>query len=298
VDNVVICRLRGGLGNQLFEYAAARRIALINHAQLVLDTETGFKRDIKYHRNFELAPFSIISRPANRSEMLQPFPSLNKKWLNYQDRNKSIEFKKFIRQEREGFDPRILNLKVSGRLWLEGVWASENYFIDVAEKIEQDLQMNDLSAVTKTKIYQKIIQEKLIALHVRFFSVHSPSSNEELPISYYREAMEVFRHRYGVVSFAVFSDNPNLAKSYFNGLPGNYYYASDYLPDSSPAEELSLMSLCSGIIAANSTFSWWGGWLGERRGMNAANIIVPDPKKYSHRHWLIEGLLPGRWTKI
>ena len=258
MDNVVICRLRGGLGNQLFEYAAARRIALKNNAELVLDTETGFKRDRKYRRRFELKPFSIASRTASRTDMLRPFPFLYKKWLNYNDRNQSIEFKKFIKQESEGFDARILNINFRGKIWLDGVWASENYFIDIADEIERDLQLLNFDALQRTEIYQRITQGKFIALHVRFFSLHSSASDDELPVAYYREAIDLFKHRYGATDFAVFSDNPRMAKSIFQNLPENYLHVSDYLMGSAPADELSLISLCSGIIAANSTFSWWG----------------------------------------
>ena len=69
----VIARIKGGLGNQLFCYAAARRLALVNNAELVIDDVTGFVRDHQYCRQYMLDRFQIPVRKATPSERLEPF---------------------------------------------------------------------------------------------------------------------------------------------------------------------------------------------------------------------------------
>ena len=69
---MIICRLKGGLGNQLFCYAAARRLAKYNNTELVMDSVSGFERDYLYQRSFALKNFSITSRLATAQERLEP----------------------------------------------------------------------------------------------------------------------------------------------------------------------------------------------------------------------------------
>ena len=73
MSNKIICRIVGGLGNQLFCYASARRLALVNNAQLVIDNVSGFTHDVAYRRQYQLDHFNIYSRKATLVERLEPF---------------------------------------------------------------------------------------------------------------------------------------------------------------------------------------------------------------------------------
>ena len=83
--NKIIPRIFGGLGNQLFCYAAARRLALVNDAELVIDDVTGFARDREYRRQYMLDRFRIPVRKATPAERLEPFERYRRglmKWLS------------------------------------------------------------------------------------------------------------------------------------------------------------------------------------------------------------------------
>ena len=124
----IITRIVGGLGNQLFIYAAARRLALVNHAELVLDDVSGFVRDHDYKRQCQLDHFKITCRKATAAERLEPFSRvsryLKRRW------NQSLPFaqRTYLVQEGMDYEPRLLQLKPQGTLYLEGYWQSEKYF--------------------------------------------------------------------------------------------------------------------------------------------------------------------------
>ena len=137
----LIPRIFGGLGNQLFCYAAARRLALMNHAELVLDDVTGFEYDEIYKRHYQLDHFNITCRKATRVERLEPFSRvrrfLKRKW------NQRLPFaqRTFITMDGINFDSRLLHFKPQGTVYLEGYWQSEDYFKDVADTLREELRI-------------------------------------------------------------------------------------------------------------------------------------------------------------
>jgi hypothetical protein len=137
----VITRIKGGLGNQLFCYAAARRLALVNNAELVIDDVTGFARDRGYRRRYILDPFSIPARKATPGERLEPFERYRRGVMKWLSRRKPFEERRYLEQEGRNFDERLLAFKVKGTLYLDGLWQSEGYFKDVKQTIREDLQI-------------------------------------------------------------------------------------------------------------------------------------------------------------
>ncbi len=121
----LIVRIVGGLGNQLFCFAAARRLAMVNNIELVLDDISGFLYDHDYQRSYQLDHFNITCRKATSAERLEPLQrlrrALKRKW------NQRIPFaqRSYHVQEGVDFDSRLLNLKPEGTVYFEGYWQSE-----------------------------------------------------------------------------------------------------------------------------------------------------------------------------
>ena len=108
----IITRIKGGLGNQLFCYAAARRLALVNSAELVIDDVTGFVRDHNYRRRYALDHFHIPARKATPAERLEPFERYRRGLMKWSSRRKQFAERRYVEQEGEDFDHRLLALKV------------------------------------------------------------------------------------------------------------------------------------------------------------------------------------------
>lgn len=92
----VITRIKGGLGNQLFCYAAARRLALVNNADLVIDNKTGFTRDYLYGRRYMLDRFNILARKATPSERMEPFERYRRGLAKWVSRRQNFEERSYV----------------------------------------------------------------------------------------------------------------------------------------------------------------------------------------------------------
>ena len=106
--NKVITRIKGGVGNQLFCYAAARRLALVNNAELVIDDVTGFARDRQYRRKYMLDRFSIPFRKATSAERLEPFERYRRGIMKWLSRRKPFAERRYLEQEGIDIDERLL----------------------------------------------------------------------------------------------------------------------------------------------------------------------------------------------
>ena len=134
-------RIFGGLGNQLFCYAAARRLALVNNAELVLDDVSGFTYDDFYQRHYQLDHFSIPCRKATPAERLEPYHRVRRYLKRRWNQRKPFAQRAYLVQAGIDFDPSLLHFKPKGTVYLEGYWQSEEYFMDVADTLRQDFRI-------------------------------------------------------------------------------------------------------------------------------------------------------------
>ena len=292
----VIVRISGGLGNQLFSYAAARRLALLNDAELVIDNVTGFIRDYQYQRKSALNYFQIPVRLATAVERLEPFERFRRGlWRNFSKR-KSFFDRPYLCQEQPAFDQRLLSFKVKGTLYLEGYWQSENYFKDIENVIRKDLQIKPPSDPENLSLAKKIKSSPAVALHIRIFdSINLSSLNNIRPL-YYKNAIENIEKLQPGCHFYIFCESYEVARSVI-ALPENRVtYVTNNVDASKAYADLWLMTLCDHFIVANSTFSWWGAWLGAKNENSI--VIAPGREIYeSVAWWGFKGLIPERWIK-
>src|SRR5680860_1301943 len=122
MPSYIVPRILGGLGNQPFSYAAARRLALVNNAELVIDNVSGFVRDHTYQRGYQLDHFSIPCRKATAFERLEPFSRARRYLKRRLSRRLPFEERGYIVQEGIEFDSRLLQVKPHGSVYLEGYW--------------------------------------------------------------------------------------------------------------------------------------------------------------------------------
>ncbi len=134
-DITVVCRIKGGLGNQLFCYAAARRLALVNNVSLVIDDISGFSRDHQYGRMYALDCFHIPARKALPAERFDPFRRYRQGLVRLLSYRMPFSERRYLAQTNRDFDERLLTLKVTRKLYLDGYWQSEDYFKDVEQII-------------------------------------------------------------------------------------------------------------------------------------------------------------------
>lgn len=292
----VVARLFGGLGNQLFCYAAGRRLALVNNAELVLDDVSGFAYDAAYRRHYQLDHFRIPCRQATPAERLEPFSKLRRAFKRKWNQRLPFEQRAYLMQEGIDYDPSLLHFKVQGTVYLEGYWQSENYFKDVEATIRDDLQINPPTDAANLAMAEQIRSSAAVALHVRFFDEPHPVGSNNAPGDYYTRAVGAMERLTPGAHYFLFSDQPEAAHACLPLPDGRVTLVSHNQGDKNAYADMWLMTQCQHFIIANSTFSWWGAWLASNP---AKQVIAPEfEMRQGKMWWGFDGLLPDQWIKL
>jgi hypothetical protein len=302
----VIVKIFGGLGNQLFCYANAKRLATVNDANLVLDAISGFKYDFEYRRTYQLNKFNIDAKECTLKQRWEYTPFLNnfgidssrfyRKIAEGMNRNKQFGEKTYIKQEYLDFDKRMLDLRFSGSVYLDGYWQSEKYFLDYADTIRDNLRINPPNDHANQQLAERILASDAVALHIRFFEDESNRTQQNIADNYYEKAISHLSSQFDNLTFFVFSDQIDRAQCLINLPLDSVVYVNHNCTDDMAYADLWLMTLCDHFIVANSTFSWWGAWLSDRK---EKIVIAPDPARMPvGNFWRTKDLIPVEWILL
>jgi hypothetical protein len=291
---VVVVRLFGGLGNQLFCYAAACRLSIANNCELIIDHITGFDRD-PYNRVYMLDNFKITAKKASYFQRLEPFSSVRRKINRKISSDIPFYDKKYIYQDDNDLSEDLLTYKVDRKVYLEGYWQSEKYFLDSEDIIREELSVNPPTDKTNIEVASKILKEDSVALHFRFFEKETEDNEYNLDNIYYDKAIESMEKGKSNLHYYIFSDKPDQAAKYMKSNQHQFTLIDHNHGDKNAYADLWLMSLCDHFIIANSTFSWWGAWLSNNKNKI---VYAPDIKLSGITSWGFEGLIPDNWNLI
>lgn len=290
--------IQGGLGNQCFIYAAARSLADRVGAELLLD-QSYLVHDAVYRRPFELESFNVrssqmISVSSKMVHLLRKFRYGAASRMTLRLRNYFCETRPFTFQ--------TLPTHWNNELTLEGYWQSERYFADNVKQITKDLTFRNLQWMEDDPIALAIRQcENSIFLHIRSYKEVPgwADGRASLPLEYYVSALAKLKSLIsGDIKVFVFSDDLNWAMEKVAA-----YVQSDTVfvrpihdgRVNNKHRDFQLMQLCMHGIVANSSFSWWAGWLGEQdwlaKGKTPIRIRV-DRRCMNNDYW------PVRWLAV
>jgi hypothetical protein len=295
-QNKIIVRLKGGIGNQLFSYAASRRLAIKNNSTLILDDISGFLRDYKYRRTYQLNHFQIPCRKAQTSERLHPFPRPKRYLFRLWNKILPFEQRRYIQSEGIDFDSRLLAMTTRGTVFIDGYWQSEQYFKDIETVIRSDLEIRPPTDKTNQALAARILDCQSIAVHVRFFDTPDSQVTNNIPKVYYAHAVKKICKLVGnYAHYFIFSDQPSAARKLIPISNDRITLINHNNTEESAIYDLWLMGLCDHFIIANSTFSWWGAWLAN----NPDKMVIAPSLRINQgvSSWGFDGLLPDEWIK-
>lgn len=293
----IIVRIKGGLGNQLFCYAAARRLALVNDAELVIDDVSGFARDLTYYRQYALDHFNIHCRKATPAERMEPFERYRRGLTKWLSGRKPFSERRYLEQEGQDFDRRLLSLQINGTVYLDGLWQSEDYFKDIENVIREDLQITPPTDTLNWQMAEQIRNSNSVALHVRWFDAIDGTTTHNISSDYYRRAIARIEQKIERPCYFVFSDNLDAARTKLALSNKRTTFVFHNRGDENAYADLWLMKQCQHFIIANSTFSWWGAWLGELN--NEHSVIQAPSSNFKNTHqWDYVSLMPFRWRLV
>lgn len=294
--NKIITCIRGGIGNQLFCYAAARRLALVNNAELVIDDVTSFIREYKYRRKYMLNKFHISARKAMLNERMEPFAKYRRGLAKFVARRQPFYLRRYLEEEGLDFDYRLLDFKIRGVVYLDGYWQSEGYFKDIEQIIREDLRIIPPEDEINQHMAEQIRQRNSVALHVRWFDAPGTEIvSHNASAIYYRCAVVEIERSVNNPHFFVFSDDSVSARSFLKLSEDQVTYVEHNCDDENAYADLWLMAQCKHFIIANSTFSWWGAWLGREE---KKIVVAPNMKIDGKASWGFKGLIPREWIRI
>lgn len=288
----VVVELTVGLGNQLFQYALARHLSIINDAELYFDLSRS-KDDAAFYdmRNniFDLGNFKYKGK-------IWTGRSIN------QEKNRSVikklalgeKFKTVI-EEHFVYDESVLE-KTKKSIHLLGYWQSEKYFKPIAKSLKRELQLKEgvLKGVNE-EVQDEILSTNSVAVHVRRADYIDDEANSKIYSNifnegYYPKAIDKIERLVENPAYFVFSDDIKWCKEQFK-LETNA--SVRYVENKSAFVDFHLMSKCNHNIIANSTFSWWAAWLNDSLGK-----IVISPKKWFLNDWDDSNIPVDNWVKI
>ncbi len=275
LSETVVARIEGGLGNQLFQYAAAISLADRLGAPLGLDLRAlASNGDRPFQLNLYKTRFRILS---SEELDLLPEPRPNRWRRLSADLRRSIgASRKLLPFWPEGFefDPRFE--KISCPVYLVGYWQSERYFHGHRAALLHDLQLLN-APVTPHPMLRNIRASNSVALHIRRGDYVTNASAAQFhglcDLAYYHDALELMRQRLESPEIFVFSDDLDWAREHLQTtLP--MHFVEGHAPEQGYLD-LELMRQCRHHVIANSSFSWWGAWLAE-----STSQIVCAPKRW------------------
>jgi hypothetical protein len=270
---MIIARIEGGLGNQMFIYAAARSLALRTERMLKLDVTSAFNVDT-YGRRYQLHLFNIQAQEANEEEVaIYTVGSRSFDLSRRLNRLLPLSWRSFI-EEKSRFDPRILQFRPKREeVYLIGYWQREEYFKKVANVIRQDFTLKVGLSEETLSVMKRIqnVGSESVCLHARRISYEHLLSK-----SYYERAFEALQKRVKRPHFFIFSDDVDWVQENLNP-PGRFELVT-HKGAERDFEDLWLMIQCRHSIIANSSFSWWGAWLNE----NPRKVVIA-PRNWGYR---------------
>lgn len=257
VSGSVVAIVKGGLGNQMFIYAAARALALRTGRRLYLDTRRGYLAD-GYGRSYRLDRFPIAAEEMPEDWRIAPtLRHWRHKLIRTANKCLPNDRRSYVAEKRARSPAQLTGLSPRpDRVTLHGYWQDEEYFVDHSESIRRELAVPEPSDGCNQEIARRMAATESAFLHVRRV-LYSPLLERD----YYQAAIDRLRAERPTVVFYLFGDdlewpvkNLEFGVSEVVCIKGN------------PGDELAdlwLMTRCRHAIMANSSFSWWGAWLGE-----------------------------------
>lgn len=285
---MIIVKVIGGLGNQMFQYAFYKSLCKI-YPDTKLDI-LSFE-DYRLHNGYELEKIfiNLNSVYANANEIRKLADNhhgstahIRKKFFGIK---KTHYLEKFL-----GYNNVCLD-KLKNR-YFEGYWQSEKYFSHIEGVIRQEFRFTPFDEKMNINISKEINLTNSISVHVRRGDyVNHPLYSNICTELYYEKAINLMLKRVDHPHFFVFSDDISWCIDNLK-LTDRVTYINWNNKEKS-YRDMQLMSLCKHNIIANSSFSWWGAWL----NTNTDKIVIAPSRVINSNHDIVD-FVPDQWLKI
>lgn len=286
----IILRVKGGLGNQLFQYAAGRYLADRFNLELFFDLTSLNLPALRYtKRSFELNNFRIsgsklptVKALAYRAAIALP-QAFGSQIFKCTDA-----------------DDLALTDKVSCKdtYYLTGYWQTYRYADAISDDLVRHLIPRSTLDAESIALIRSARESNSVCLHVRRGDyVTLPSANKHhgvLSLDYYNQAIRYISNRQEKPNFFVFSDDIDWCMAHLNLAEFKVRFVN-HNSGSNSWRDLVCMANCKSLVIANSSFSWWAAWLSMRSGYQATVIA---PRQWYRNQAASSDFFPKKWLLI
>ena len=282
---MIVVRLQGRLGNQMFQYATGRSLAERHGAELVLDTSWAEQGETVYELGFfelgvQACPVWEVARVPNPRRAVRVLQRL---------RPSRRRFLRVLEEpSHDVFEPEVLTAPDDS--YLLGFWQFEEYFAAHEELIRRELAFPPLTPASE-RVAEEIEGTVAVGMHVRRGDYASHDVFEGLGPDYYARAADTIAEAVGEVAVFVFSDDPRWCAEHL-AFDHATTIVDRPLPPDRHWEDLALMARCRHHVISNSSYGWWGAWLAP-----GEDKVVVAPRRWTRTQYARDPV-PDRWVRV
>jgi len=291
---MVTVLLAGGLGNQMFQYAAAKSLAKRLNTSMAIDLYPLTKKTRATVRPYELGIFNIdvpqVSAP--KGKFLTRARPLVQKYREFFQR-----FGLFTDTYAILYQPVFETIR--GNVTMSGYFQNEHYFKNIEQEIREDFTFR-YPLEGKNKVMERQLENcRSVAIHIRrgdyVQNTNAVSNFITCEREYYERAMEYVLGKVDNPVFYIFSDDFDWVAENLN-FGDHLVTFVDWNKGKDSYIDMQLMSLCKHNIIANSSFSWWGAWL----NANPEKVVVCPDRWFQDdkKNALLKDFYPEGWKMI
>jgi len=295
---MIIIKLQGGLGNQLFQYSFARALSIINRTELYIDFSF-YEKKRKYSQKPSIKELNITYKTYNENNYIYRYFQFTRKHnrLLYSPLNKLSKYPIFNlvipRYVKEDYMNSYENFK-NKYLYLYGYWEDYHYFNKYANILRKELTLKKKLNKQNGEYLDIISKNNSVSIHMRggpyITDPRIKSNYANCDKNYYNNAIKSILNKVKDPLFVVFSNDVDWAKRNFTEKEKHIF-----IENKGPNyEHLYLMSKCKHNIIINSTYSWWGAWL----NTNPNKIIIAPQKWFAPSYGKKDVPYPPKWIRI
>lgn len=290
---MIVIKLKGGLGNQLFQYATGRALAQERKEMLLLDLSylNQNPKGAYTKRVFELDQIKYIAQIADASQLKR---FAGRSFLSRVLNKTRIKSEFTFNETTSGYMPQIHHLPMN--ILLDGYWQTEKYFNGIRGELLNEIRPS-IEFTEKGKYYSENIKKtNSVSIHIRRGDyIHLKNANDYhviCDLDYYKNAVEILESTQINLQYYIFSDDIEWCKTKFDFLKKVEFVKEEN--DKKSVQDLFLMSYCKHNIIANSSYSWWAAWLNTTQ----EKIVIAPAIWFKKNNVQSPDLLPESWIKI
>lgn len=255
----------GRTGNNLFQYAMGRVLSEKHQVPLVMEGSWFNREGWQSVRHLRQLPIKakLVRDPTPASRLLRKITGKHR-WdflplPCYREKSDDVSF-----------DPAVLDLPAS--CVLSGYFQSPLYFNSIESRLREEIQFHDRKLdATSSEAARMIGGSESVAIHIRRTDYIGNPNTDICGQDYYETAIKRIRKLTCAPTFFIFSDDPAWCRAQYHG--PDFHVIDCPASGLDPLNDLHLMSLARHHIIANSSYSWWGAWIGKKPGQN---VLLPQ----------------------